>query len=202
MFRRLFLISIFLFGGMLSAQDRVNSADLSGLPREKQLEIQQAIEAAKKSSTGIGQSTPEQVSKWVGLGKEVAELIPVFAEKTGIAADKVLNSFSGKVLLTIVLVHFFWGKLIGLLLLLIGTQFWWQWFKRMFLREKCEQVVHPNPILAWFGFTKTLTTYKSLNSLVGKTGYNNISAVDTFWLGGAALILAAIVISALIALLT
>jgi hypothetical protein len=199
MFRRLFLISIFLFGGMLVAQDRLNTADLSSLPKEKQLEIQQAIEAAKKSTTGVGQSTPEQVSRWVGLGKEVAELIPVFAEKTGIAADKVLNSFSGKVLLTIVLVHFFWGKLIGILLLTVGTQFWWQWFKRMFLREKCEQVVHPNPILAWFGFTKTLTTYKPLRSIAGNGSY--ITDTDTFWLGVATFLLAAIVISSLIALL-
>lgn len=197
MIRRIFL-SLFLVGGLLSAQDRVNNADLSSLPREKQLEIQQQIEAAKKNSGVITQSTPEQISKWVGLGKEVAELIPVFAEKTGIAADKVLNSFSGKVLLAIVLIHFFWSKFIGLLLLTVGTQIWWAWFKRMFLREKCEKVIHPNPIMAWMGFTKTLSIYKPIRNLSGDR--YKLANVDTFWLGVALFSLAALVIPSLFVL--
>lgn len=201
MIRRIFFIFCLLIGGTLVAQDRVNAADLSSLSREKQLEIQQAIEAAKKDSGIKAVSTPEQVSKWLGLGKEVAELIPVFAEKTGIAADKVLNSFSGKVLLSIVLVHFFWNKLIAILLLTVGLPLWWQWFKRMFLREKCEQIIHPNPVMAWFGFTKTLTSYRSLKSLNGGGGDNDaISDVDATWLAVVAAVLVAILVTAFVML--
>jgi hypothetical protein len=200
MIRRIFF-SLFLIGGLLSAQT-TDRADLSSLPKDKQLEILQQVEAAKKATSGgsiTTQSTPEQVSKWLGLGKEVAELIPVFAEKTGIAADKVLNSFSGKVLLSIVLVHFFWNKLIAILLLTVGVFVWWQWFKRLFLRDKCEQIVHPNPVMAWFGFTKTLVSYKPLKGLNnGDGGYATITDVDTVWLVVAGVTLGAILITAFI----
>jgi len=44
MIRRIFLVCLFLLSGTHFAQDRISNADLSALPKEKQLEIQQQIE--------------------------------------------------------------------------------------------------------------------------------------------------------------
>jgi hypothetical protein len=144
MIRCFFLI--FLFSNLLLAQ----TVDLSKLPEEKRSEILQQVKISEKK---------QEVSSWIDLGKQVADLVPIFAEKTGIAADKVLNSFSGKILLAIVLVHFFWNKIIGIFLLIVGIPTWWHWFKCMFLKERSEQIIHPNFFLAWLGRKKTLNSY-------------------------------------------
>lgn len=198
MIKKLFVALILVCSIPLLAQD-TSRADLSKLTKEQQIEVLGQVEAkAKANAPGMQQvSTPEQISKWVGLGKEVAELIPVFAEKTGIAADKVLNSFSGKVLLSIVLVHFFWGKAVGLLVLIIGIPLWWRWFRNMFLLGEYTQAVHPNPILAWFGCTKTLKTYKPLRGLLDGRGYE-VSDLDTVWLFVSIAVLVVILASGLL----
>ena len=162
----------------MAAQD-TSHVDLSKLSKEEQANV---IAMVAKQETN-----PAKVSEWVALGSKVADLIPVFAEKTGIAADKVLSSFSGKVLLTIVLVHFFWSKVAGLLLLFFGLPMWWMWFRRMFLLDEMTSVVHPNPILAWFGCSKTLTTYKSFVDISCDEG-------DGFFLVVSVAALAAIII--------
>ena len=174
----------------MAAQD-TSHVDLSKLSKEEQANV---IAMVAKQETSNTVSNPAKVSEWVALGSKVADLIPVFAEKTGIAADKVLSSFSGKVLLTIVLVHFFWSKVAGLLLLFFGLPMWWMWFRRMFLLDKMTSVVHPNPILAWFGCSKTLTTYKSFVDLSCDEG-------DGFFLVVSVAALAAIIIGGLVAIL-
>lgn len=168
----------------MAAQD-TSHVDLSKLSKEEQANVIAMVAKQETSNT---------VSEWVALGSKVADLIPVFAEKTGIAADKVLSSFSGKVLLTIVLVHFFWSKVAGLLLLFFGLPMWWMWFRRMFLLDEMTSVVHPNPILAWFGCSKTLTTYKSFVDLSCDEG-------DAFFLVVSVAALAAIIIGGLVAIL-
>jgi hypothetical protein len=173
----------------MAAQD-TSHVDLSKLSKEEQANV---IAMVAKQETSNTVSNPAKVSEWVALGSKVADLIPVFAEKTGIAADKVLSSFSGKVLLTIVLVHFFWSKVAGLLLLFFGLPMWWMWFRRMFLLDEMTSVVHPNPILAWFGCSKTLTTYKSFVDLSCDEG-------DAFFLVVSAAALAAILIGGLVAI--
>lgn len=192
----IFLIILVVPYAYTQAQD-TSRADLSNLTKEQQVEVLKIVQEKVKERNGG--TTPEQASKWIGLGKEVAELIPVFAEKTGIAADKVLNSFSGKVLLAIVLVHFFWSKIAGILLLTIGTFVWWKWFKNMFLLASQERIVHPNPILAFFGRTKTVSTYARFKSLVGSGG--SITDADTAWLVVGALLLGVIVITGLVGVL-
>jgi hypothetical protein len=180
MFKRI-LIALLFVGG-LSAQTTDN-ADLRNLTKEQQLVVLQKVEELKKENPGaqaVKPTTPEQASKWIALGKDVAELIPVFAEKTGIAADRVLNSFSGKVLLTIVIVHFFWSKLIGICILLFGLPIWWHWFRNMFLVESQTATAHPNTFLAWFGLTKRTTIYASLRSMIKGDGH--ISDVEAIWL--------------------
>lgn len=174
----------------MAAQD-TSHVDLSKLSKEEQANV---IAMVAKQETSNTVSNPAKVSEWVALGSKVADLIPVFAEKTGIAADKVLSSFSGKVLLTIVLVHFFWSKVAGLLLLFFGLPMWWMWFRRMFLLDEMTSVVHPNPILAWFGCSKTLTTYKSFVDLSCDEG-------DSFFLIVSVAALAAIIIGGLVAIL-
>jgi hypothetical protein len=174
----------------MAAQD-TSHVDLSKLSKEEQANV---IAMVAKQETSNTVSNPAKVSEWVALGSKVADLIPVFAEKTGIAADKVLSSFSGKVLLTIVLVHFFWSKVAGLLLLFFGLPMWWMWFRRMFLLDEMTSVVHPNPILAWFGCSKTLTTYKSFVDLSCDEG-------DAFFLVVSVAALAAIIIGGLVAIL-
>lgn len=174
----------------MAAQD-TSHVDLSKLSKEEQANV---IAMVAKQETSNTVSNPAKVSEWVALGSKVADLIPVFAEKTGIAADKVLSSFSGKVLLTIVLVHFFWSKVAGLLLLFFGLPMWWMWFRRMFLLDEMTSVVHPNPILAWFGCSKTLTTYKSFVDLSCDEG-------DGFFLVVSVAALAAIIIGGLVAIL-
>ena len=174
----------------MAAQD-TSHVDLSKLSKEEQANV---IAMVAKQETSNTVSNPAKVSEWVALGSKVADLIPVFAEKTGIAADKVLSSFSGKVLLTIVLVHFFWSKVAGLLLLFFGLPMWWMWFRRMFLLDEMMSVVHPNPILAWFGCSKTLTTYKSFVDLSCDEG-------DSFFLIVSVAALAAIIIGGLVAIL-
>lgn len=199
MLKRIALAVALMFGLGLTAQD-TSQINVRDLPKEKQLQLaQQAEQMRKESNTGgvLAQgTTPEQVSKWLGLGKEVAELIPIFAEKTGIAADKVLNSFSGKVLLSIVLVHFFWTKLVGLLLLTVGPQLWWRWFRKMFLLVKQEVIVHPNKILAFLGFKKTLNTYGRIGETVG----GRAETVETVWLGVAIVSLGVCVVGGVLAL--
>lgn len=174
----------------LAAQD-TSHVDLSKLTKEEQANVI-AMVAQKETNATI--SNPAKVSEWVALGSKVADLIPVFAEKTGIAADKVLSSFSGKVLLTIVLVHFFWSKIAGLILIFFGLPMWWMWFRRMFLLDTMTSVVHPNPILAWFGRKQTLTTYKSFVDISCDEG-------DAFFLIVSVAALAAIIIGSLTAIL-
>lgn len=174
----------------MAAQD-TSHVDLSKLSKEEQANV---IAMVAKQETSNTVSNPAKVSEWVALGSKVADLIPVFAEKTGIAADKVLSSFSGKVLLTIVLVHFFWSKVAGLLLLFFGLPMWWMWFRRMFLLDEMTSVVHPNPILAWFGCSKTLTTYKSFVDISCDEG-------DAFFLIVSVAALAAIIIGGSVAIL-
>ena len=174
----------------MAAQD-TSHVDLSKLSKEEQANV---IAMVAKQETSNTVSNPAKVSEWVALGSKVADLIPVFAEKTGIAADKVLSSFSGKVLLTIVLVHFFWSKVAGLLLLFFGLPMWWMWFRRMFLLDEMTSVVHPNPIFAWFGCSKTLTTDKSFVDLSCDEG-------DAFFLVVSVAALAAIIIGGLVAIL-
>ena len=174
----------------LAAQD-TSHVDLSKLSKEEQANV---IAMVAKQETNNTVSNPARVSEWVALGSKVADLIPVFAEKTGIAADKVLSSFSGKVLLSIVLVHFFWSKIAGLLLPFICLPMWWMWFRRMFLLSEMTRVIHPNPILAWFGRTKCLTTYKSFVDISCDEG-------DVFFLIVSVAALAAIITGSLIAIL-
>ena len=68
------------------------------------------------------------------------------------------------------------------------------WFRRMFLLDEMTSVVHPNPILAWFGCSKTLTTYKSFVDLSCDEG-------DSFFLIVSVAALAAIIIGGLVAIL-
>lgn len=183
------LLMCFVIPGFTQDTSSINVRDL---PKEKQLQLaQQAEQMRKETSNGsilAQDTTPEQVSKWLGLGKEVADLIPIFAEKTGIAADKVLNSFSGKVLLSIVLVHFFWAKLIGILILTVGVFIWWKFFQNMFLIESKEQVIHPNPLLGWMGIKKTLKKMRPFTKVSGSEG-------DSAWLAASLILLVATLIS-------
>ena len=199
MFKRLALAMALMFGLGLAAQDtsNINVRDLS---KEQQAQLILKAEEMRKEGKGGGilaqGTSPEQMSKWLGLGKEVADLIPIFAEKTGIAADKVLNSFSGKVLLSIVLVHFFWTKLVGLFLVTVGPAIWWKWFRKMFLLVKQETLPHPNKVLAYLGLSKTYSTY----SRIGETVGSHADAVETVWLGVAIISLGVCVVSGVIAL--
>jgi len=164
--------------------------NLKGLTEQQQLEIKMAIEQKKQASTT---NTPAKVSEWLGIGKQVAELIPVFAEKTGTAADRVLTTSSGKILLAIVLVNFFWSKLAALGLIFIVIPMWWSWFKKMFLLDKQEVTIHPNKILAFLGFNKRLVTYKTMGNLSDTC--NDTRAV---WLLIASAVLIALIASSLV----
>ena len=157
---RLLLTTSFLCVPLLAQE--LARPDLSSLPKDQQIEIAKIIQEKKDAAKTSFVSTPEKVGEWVGVGKQIAELVPVFAEKTGIAADKVLSSFSGKVLLMIVLVHFFWAKLMGAIILIFGPLLWLKIFRQLWLVKSSECIVHPNPVMRAFGFTKRLTTYKNI----------------------------------------
>lgn len=92
------IIMMFVLTFPAYAADSVQSnIDLSGLNDQQRADIIKQVADTKAQATSPMESvTPASVAEWIGVGKEVAELIPVFAEKTGIAADKVLDSFSGK----------------------------------------------------------------------------------------------------------
>ena len=162
--KKFLALALFALSLPLMAQD-TSRADLTQLTKEQQLEVLTNVaEKAKANAANMANQTPqmpstEKVSRMVDVGKQVAELLPIFAEKLGTSADMVLKSFAGKVLLLIVLVHFFWTKIAGISILVFGLTFWWKWFRKMFLLKEQTCVIHPNNILAWFGCTKTVTTY-------------------------------------------
>ncbi len=137
-----------------------DSASMEGLSEQQKAQILQVIADKKAEKTTPNLSTPEKVGEWVGVGTQIAQLIPVFAEKTGIAADKVLNSTAGQILLAIVLIKYFWAKICGILFLTVGFYVWWKMFKRVFLVKSIEVLPHPNATLASWGWTKTKTEYQ------------------------------------------
>jgi hypothetical protein len=189
------LLFIIFLSCNIFAQD-TSQVYLNGLSKEQQALIIAQVEKAKNEAKQPSVSTPQQVDQWVNTGERVAKLLPIFAKELGVAADQVLNSFSGKVLLAIVLFHIFWTKIFGILMLTFGPMFWWAFFKRMFLIEKQEVIVHPNPIFAFFGRQKKLTSYHSLRALVSKEASytNNMTTtdLDTAWLFISAVLLVAI----------
>jgi hypothetical protein len=162
--RILFILGLFLcLSPAFALAQELAHPDLSKLPKEQQIEVAKIVQEKLNATSAIpGISNPQKVGEWLGVGKQVADLIPIFAEKTGIAADKVLNSFSGKVLLTIVLVHFFWAKAMGLLIFIFAPLIWLKLFRKLYLVKTSECIVHPNPIMRAIGFTKSMTTYKNV----------------------------------------
>jgi hypothetical protein len=158
------LCAVFLFSFSAFAQVG-DKADLSGLSEQKRAEIQKIV-ADTKASEASGRkipdvSTPQKLGEWVGVGTQIAELIPIFAEKTGIAADKVLNSTAGQILLTIVLVKFFWAKIMGILFFTVGFYVWWRMFNRVFLVKNIKKVPHANGTLANWGFHQSQFEYNT-----------------------------------------
>lgn len=173
--RRIFalFLSVFFFSTLAFAGIG-DSASMEGLSEQQKAQILQVIADKKAEKTTPNLSTPEKVDEWVGVGTQIAELIPVFAEKTGIAADKVLNSTAGQILLAIVLVKYFWAKLCGILFLTVGFYVWWKMFQKVFLEKSITYTPHPNGILNWFGVRqKTIARY-SINE--AKENYD-----ETVW---------------------
>ncbi len=147
---------VLILSGLLAlpcfAQSNVgNKADLSGLTDEQKLEVLQQIEK-KKAPASPASVDPKKVAEWLNVGEQVAGLVPIFAEKTAIAAQAVLDSTPGRILLGIVLLKMFWGKLMGIFFLTVGLAVWWHMFKKTFLIKEVLYQPHPNPYLnQWLG---------------------------------------------------
>lgn len=199
MFKRVAMLAVLsICAGFLYAQQTV--VDMSDVPPEKRQEILKVIEQNKSPESKAKETfSPENVSKYVAIGKEIAELIPIFAEKTGIAADKVLNSFTGKVLLTIVLFKVFAKTIFGILLLALGPLIWWRWFKHMFLLTSYEVKEHPNKLLAFFGKKQVVKTFSSFKSL---TSYGSLTESTATLLAITVVILACILAAGIGLILT
>ena len=186
------IIMMFVLTFPAYAADSVQSnIDLSGLNDQQRADIiKQVADTKAKATSPMESVTPASVAEWIGVGKEVAELIPVFAEKTGIAADKVLDSFSGKVLLSIVLVHFFWSKMMGVIVLSLGIPLWYKWFRSMFLIKERAIEYNQNPFMRWVGFNKRTNQFYSFSE--GMRNIDSDAASIWLWVSiiGLALILA------------
>jgi hypothetical protein len=191
------VVMVFALALPVYAADVQSSIDLSALNDQQRADIiKQVADTKAKAASPIESVTPTKVAEWIGVGKEVAELIPVFAEKTGIAADKVLDSFSGKVLLTIVLVHFFWTKMMGIAILSIGIPLWYRWFRSMFLIKEHTVEYNQNPFMRWIGFNK-----RTVQSYSFSEGMRNIgSAAADIWLWVSIILLALILLFGLAAI--
>lgn len=158
------------------------TADMAGLTEQQRLEILQQIEKAKKPET---QSVvdPKKVAEWLSVGQQVAGLVPIFAENTAIAAQKVLDSTPGQILLTIVLVKMFWGKIMGIMFLTVGLAFWWHMFKKVFVIKEVTYQSHPNPYLSkWFGLRQKTVVRNNFDDLIKVA--NNEPLLWVFFIAG------------------
>jgi hypothetical protein len=161
---RKILISLLLccsFGSVYALDNSVDVTNLSDQQKATVIKAVADLKAEKSTVVANAVSTPEKVGEWVKIGSQVAELIPVFAEKTGIAADKVLNSTAGQILLAIVLVQYFWAKIMGVLFFSIGTYVWWRMYRSSVRVASVEKVEHPNSFLNWIGLRRSNFTYYS-----------------------------------------
>jgi hypothetical protein len=140
-----FLISV---GTSVCANSNVpNSADLSNLSAAKRLEILKQIEDAQKPSDTRAPVDPKKVAEWLGVAEQVAGMVPILARNTAMGAQEVLDSTPGRILLTILLIKMFWGKLMGILFLTVGLAVWWHMFKKTFLIKEITYQPHPNKYL-------------------------------------------------------
>lgn len=170
------IIASLLIGASCYAGTLSDNANMDGLTDQQKAEILKNIADAKAKSDGsvVGSVDPKKVAEWVGVAEQVAGLLPVFAEKTGIAAQKVLDSTPGRILLSIVLIKMFWGKIMGIFFLTFGMYAWWYMFKRTFLIKSITLTPHPNGILRWFGIRQQTTERYSVSEAKDKFG-------DFFW---------------------
>jgi len=182
-------VSSFSFAGNVS-----NSADLNGLNEQQKLEILQQIERVKaeKDTSASSSVTAEEVSEWLKVGQQVASLVPIFAKETCIAAQNVLDSTPGRILLGIVLVKMFWAKIVGLFFLTIGIFTWWRIFYVTYVIKKIVYSPHPMFVFNWLGFRQKTVVRNTAKEIREMADDNNVF----FWiflLTGAVILLCGII---------
>lgn len=187
------LISMVFISGICFAGNVNTSADMTGLSEKQKLEILQQIENAKVEKTPEAESVvdPKEITEWLNVGKQVAGLVPILAENTMIAADKVLESTTGRILLSIVLVKMFWAKLVGIFFFTFGLAAWWHMFKKVFIIKDVVYAPHPNTILNWFGLRQKTVTRNNLDEI--KELFNTVFFSWLFFVSGVVVMLGGII---------
>lgn len=187
------LISMVLITGICFAGNVNTSADMTGLSEKQKLEILQQIENAKTEKTSGDESVvnPTEIAEWLKVGKEVASLVPVFAQETCIAAQNVLDSTPGRILLGIVLVKMFWAKLVGIFFFTFGLAAWWHMFKKVFIIKDVVYAPHPNTILNWFGLRQKTVTRNNLDEI--KQIFDSVFFPWLFFISGVVVMLGGII---------
>lgn len=126
----------------ISAFAKIDSVDLRGLSEEQKAQLVQQAEQMKQQS-GTNEtiiekvSNPENLNKWVEVGKGMGIAIAEVAQHVGMAADKFLESSAGKITLALIiwkvigtdLVHVFGG----IAFMLVFIPMWFYFFKRICL---------------------------------------------------------------------
>jgi len=117
------------------------TVDTSGLSEMQKLDLAQQAERMRSTPTvdpnALGALTPERVSDWAQLGKDIALAFTTVAKELGVAADQFLASTTGKVTLALIvwkvagedILH----VVIGVLFLATFVPMWVYFFRRMCL---------------------------------------------------------------------
>ncbi len=134
------LFTLFCFLSGESFAFAAVSLDTSGLTEAQKAELvlkaeelkKQAVEDAKDK---IAKVDVDEANKWVDLGRNIATTITTTAGELGIAADKFLDSTSGKITLLLIFWHVagrdFVGLVVGIPLLIVLICVWVWSFRRM-----------------------------------------------------------------------
>lgn len=138
MMRMQVIVAALLFTTTVSAAVTV---DTSGLSEMQKLELAQQAERMRVTPTAdptdISQLTPERVSDWAQLGRDIALAFTTVAKELGVAADQFLASTTGKVTLALIVWKVAGEDIlhvtIGLLFLLTFVPMWVYFFRRMCL---------------------------------------------------------------------
>jgi len=151
----LVLSFVLIFATAGFAQQQSVKIDTSELTEEQKAQLVLQIEQMKKNNSPLQPEnlSTEKVNEWVNLGKNIALAVTTVAKELGVAADKFLESTTGKITFVMIAWYVVGDDLVGII---GGTIAWivlaniiiWS-FRFFHMSKKVKQGPKDNPTIEY-----------------------------------------------------
>jgi hypothetical protein len=125
---------------MMMVGSAFGEVDTRGLTEEQQATLQ--LQAAQMKNGGNDLTNPKKVNEWVNVGDNISTALITAAEKLGIAADKFIDSKTGKLIVVLIVWKVMGGAIVhiagGAIFWIVSTFILWMVFRKTCVYDTIE----------------------------------------------------------------